>query len=559
MATQQPEFNYVDGIHNTPNMTTVVPDSRGSGAVAFSESSTLTDNLPISPNPRVLTGTIAPSFYDVFYEKIHFIPEKLELGNVASVQQRSMKVWNAFRETKNLSAFTAINAAGLDISEPEFPPYDMAPLELLDYQVSVTLDGDATINAIMRWAIDSVVYDVLVSGSRVSPFFYLQNWKFSYKETWTYLTSIIRRKNSTEQRARMRVTPRKTLTMNSLVTKENYQELNNLLFGWHNQAFAVPVWPDSSYSPLAIAQGENVVTLADDNLNFYPEALVAIYSDINTFEMIEIESINGAELTFTNGTANAWPENTSVVLMHIARLSNRQQSEQYTDNVSTITPTFRCDPVLTKTARDGVAAPLTYNSKELWVTKANWSKNRRNLSQAYLDEIDSRTGNNRAFPLMDFSPQIKAYNYTLISSLDIALFKEFIERRAGKAIPCYIPTFDSDFTVTSLIGDQDTVIDVKDNHYRNFVEAHGARNNLYLELYDGTYFTAKIQSTTDNGDGTQRLSLDQSFGVEISVSEIKLVSILTYARLVSDVITFNYLTADKCEVTITFESIKEWT
>ena len=558
MATITDNFSYTDSAVTTPQM--VVSLSPGVSANGFDLelSQSLTDNLPTTAGVDNLSAAISPSFFDLFYNRIHFVPEKLTLGNVASSQIRNVLLWNAYLVEQTLNAFSVSNASGIDITPPENPVYDIKPLEILDYIVSIAPSGDATINASMDWTIGVINYSVPITGNRISAFFYDHNWKYNFVESWEYLTSVIRKKNDTEQRARLRLKPRKSVKFNSLVLGNDQSGLNNIMHGWHARLFAVPLWSEVTHTTTEIGVSGSAFSIEDDNLSFHPGMLIALYADNNNFEMIEIDTIVNGSITLTNGTIAAWPTGTKVVPMNTARLNSNQAFTQYTDQVSQVAPYFECDPVSTETNYEGATEPLTYNSAELWITKLNWKKTRKNFSLAEVDIVDSKTGGIRSFPLTEFYTQTKRHTYFLKNRDEIKLFKEFVERRKGKYKACYVPTFDNDFVPVSGIPNGAAAIDVKDNYYRNYVDQHNARKHVYIELFNGSYFTLEILSNLDLENGTQRLSLSQTPGVEILLGDIKLMSILMYARLATDKIEFTYLTAGKAESTLSFSSIKEW-
>jgi hypothetical protein len=558
MTTLAQDISYFNSSATTAPLTVVLSPGVSVNKLIVDLWQTLTSNQPITAGTSNLQADISVSFFDLFYNKIHFLPEKLDLGNVASSQIRSVLLWNAFFTNKSLNAFSAVNASGLDITPPENPVYAIKPLEVLDYIVNVAPSGDATINASMNWTIDTEEYAIPITGNRISAFFYDHNWKYKFVETWNYLTSVIRKKNDTEQRARLRLKPRKSVKFNANVLNNDQAGLNNILHGWHARLFAVPLWSEVSHTTTAILALGSAFSIEEDNLSFHEGMLIALYEDNNNFEMIEIETIVGSSITLTNGTINPWPTGTKVVPLNTARLNNNQAITQYTDQISQVAPYFECDPISTKTNYDGTIEPATYNSRELWIKKINWKQNRKNFSSSLVDTVDSKTGGLRTFPLMEFSAQTKRHTYLLKNRDEIKLFKEFIERRKGKYKSCYVPTFDNDFFPVSGIPAGAAAIDVKDNYYRNYVDEHNARKHIYIELYDGSYFTLEILNNLDLENGTQRLSFSATPGVEILVNDIKLMSILMYARLATDKVEFGFLSAGVAESTLSFTSIKEW-
>ena len=75
----------------------------------------------IAENQLSLSGFLIPSFFDLFYNRIHIIPNFINFGDLASNQFRQVRVWNAYIDadkylSKRRGQFAERNGARLPMT-----------------------------------------------------------------------------------------------------------------------------------------------------------------------------------------------------------------------------------------------------------------------------------------------------------------------------------------------------------------------------------------------------------------------------------------------------------
>ena len=68
-----------------------------------------------NPNPTANTSGRTRSFYDLFYNRIHYDPAVMRLGQLLNEQTRDVSVWNAFFEPRELRSVVEIDGEGLEL------------------------------------------------------------------------------------------------------------------------------------------------------------------------------------------------------------------------------------------------------------------------------------------------------------------------------------------------------------------------------------------------------------------------------------------------------------
>ncbi|MBN0189364.1 hypothetical protein JTL49_34220, partial [Pseudomonas aeruginosa] len=76
-----------------------------------------------------------------YYNRLWLIPGRLDLGNVVSVQERPVSVWNAHFTPRTLSRIDREDADGISLAGQPSPPLPFAALQERVWTVAVSTEG----------------------------------------------------------------------------------------------------------------------------------------------------------------------------------------------------------------------------------------------------------------------------------------------------------------------------------------------------------------------------------------------------------------------------------
>lgn len=193
-----------------------------------------------------VTGAAVKSFKDDYYERIHVLPTRIELGTVANTQTRQVSLWNAYTEqSASLSDINILNGGGITINGDD-PPLVMPPLRELLYELRITPNGPPQINAQLQFDFSDVAdpLPVVIVGNRAVVMPVMP--EVPVRETWTWLTDVHISVDGSEQRIGLRPVPRRSV--NTKVVFSSDQELRDqyrILLGASGRLF-IPYWQYAS-------------------------------------------------------------------------------------------------------------------------------------------------------------------------------------------------------------------------------------------------------------------------------------------------------------------------
>lgn len=506
--------------------------------------------------PRVVSGNIWPAVNDTFYNRILIDPSQLDMGNLLSNQARVIKVWNGFLVQKELQGFQRLNDTGISVTEPVTPPYQMRPLEQLNYVLSVTTDGPAVIDAKYVWTVDGVEYSAAVTGRRVVVWPFGPNWSTEVTEILEWLTNILRSFDGSEQRRSIRTKARRTFSYTFQTARHESARAENLLWGWQNRIYALPVWTDKSKLDDDQVQGDTVVSLPTDTYCFTAGGLAAFFADASSIEVVEIDTVNPGNLVLKRPLEGNWPKGTTVMPVVLGHLPTSVPLARRSSQAVVGVLTFTCDPVSVDPFTPDAAAPVTYNGLEVLQRQPNWGESLSNDFQYQFDTVDQLTGAIGWDQTEEFPRIQRTYPWLLNGRQQILAFRQMLGRLRGQSKTLYVPTWHDDFVVTRTIGAADVGISVLDNEFRQMVGTDPTRDRVMIRLKDGTNFYRQIVGISTDGAYTI-LTIDAPLNREVQVSQVKTVHLLMRSRLAADSITLSWRSGRVAVVNTPFITVKE--
>lgn len=508
--------------------------------------------------PENLPGQFVPSFFNDWYNRIHFIPTKLDLGNLLSDQSRDVILWNAFLVSKTIDSFAIGNADGITITPPEDVPYTALPLSQSKYVVTIKTDGPPNINATMTWTIGGIEqqYSLPITGRRTIIWSIAPNWSSPVDETLEWLTHVETAFDGTEQRFAAREVPRRVLEYTAQAVGVHTQLFENLMFGWSDRYYAVPLWHEKANLLADVAPGDTVLSVATDDRTFTAGGLLAIFASPLSYEAIEIEAVSAGSVTLKKGVEYTWPKGTRVYPIMIARLEQNTSASYVAEDKLEAAVRFTGSPMETDPRIPVIAPAVTEGGVEVFTEGTNWGTPVSVDFTGSYNVIDSDRGALVLRQRAGWPQVVKGHEWLLRSAAEASALRAFFGRRRGRQVPAWIPTGTVDFTLAEPAVLTDTVLTVRNNDYGQLVNKHPARRHVLIQLRGGTNILRQIDNYADNGDGTALISLATQVGIAIDPSQVRRISYIGLYRMASDAVTFSWKTTGVAVVQTAFALTK---
>lgn len=504
-------------------------------------SGTLITSWPVEANGKAISGGLVGSYFDDYYNRIHLNPSTLNLGNLVSNQVRTVNLWNAYTFDKNVASVSYPSGVGISVGEPTPAPFVMKALQELSYAISISTNGPPTIDVNVTWIISGQSYILHIIGRRIIVWAYEPDWQQDFIENLTWLTDVFTARTGDEQRESIRSSPRRNFEYSLQTFKDNAATLQNLLFGWQNRTFAIPVWFDNSELATATTVGSLVINADTSNRGFFKGGLVLILVDPLNYEVREIEDFSSNTITLTNPIESIWAKGVKVFPVNIGRFPTQMQSSRVTDNVLTMQISFDADPLQTDPYIPASTAPITYAGYEMIAKKPNWSDpvNIENMYESSI--VDYQTGGVNSVPSREFPAIMRTWQWLFKDRSELIYLRKMLGRLKGKAKAVYMPTWFADFQLYSTESAIATTLRVKPNEFYKMVGVNNALNVIAIETVNNPIVYRKILDVSV-GAGYVSLALDGVIGYALDSNTLVKISLVHLCRMSADKASIKYLT-----------------
>lgn len=488
---------------------------------------------PYAVTPVARTGTVARGYVEDFYERVHLIPPRLDLGNLLSSQVREVVVWSAYRAAAQLlSAVTGEGTDGLTLTEPQPAPTTFAPLEYRTYAVAISLNGPPTIDASYTFVFPAESPVLPVTGRRVVVWAFPPNWARPVTERLAWLTDVLTAEDGTEQRLRLRAVPRRGFEYELLAHARDAVRLDALLMAWQARLFALPIWTDGQRLGADLPQGALSIPVDTVTRDYAAGGLAVLWAGPRATESVEILEVAAGSLTLVRPTLAAWPAGTQIYPARQARMRTQQPVDRHTDNLITAVVQFDLDDASVVTPVPGATTLAGY---DVLVEGPNWTEPVRQEYQRAVREIDYLTGVRAVDDPSDQPIWLREQRWLLRDRADIAAFRGWLYAREGRRAPFWAATWGSELVLTAAVADNQQTLTIEAIGYPLYLQGKTGRGAFALQLRDGTWLFRRITGSADGpGAEEETLSFDGALGVAVQPGDVARFMLLALVRLEAD-------------------------
>lgn len=517
----------------------------------YSNISTETDTQPVTEHPDSLTGCLAVSFLTDYYNKIHITPNPLQLGVIPSGITQTFEVWNSFLGDKVLSSITETNTDGIVLSVDNNDPTYTA-LESRIYTLTVSENGPVSITA--EYQFNFPIPDTLyVFGTRSVLLINPPDWSKNYEESYQYMTNVLTSYNDKEQRVGLRNYPRLSIDYSAIISKVRYEFITAVMWKTSSFEFTIPYWSDSSKLTSEITSPTTTIAVDETDYRKFEIGKFIIITDLQVFEVLTIDSFTTNSITVTSPTSNSWDNvNTKVYPAVSVRFKSNPSIIPIKEDLFEAKFSFESAETISV---DNTEISTLYRSIGILTDTSNWLKQHSTTYAKKVETIDSGTSKTkRVITVGETNSIIQKYNLYETTKLNVYNTLNYLMYRKGKLKPIWIPTWTSDLTLALPIDSIDTEIYINYIGLNTYYMSINKRD-IMIKLNDGSQYFRRISNPIDQGDGTEKVSMDSSLPVSVALSDVRIICFVSLMRLNSDSIKITWRNERTIESELTFKSI----
>lgn len=531
-------------------------DQRDGQILVCPEAGALTDSPPVNILSESLTGDIGCSYFDIYYNRIWFIPSSLDFGAVAGVESQSFVVWNAYLTPQTLTTITGVNADGLTITGGT-PPVVFAPLFIEEYSVEASPDGPADIDATYQFTFSGLgSFDVPVTGTRARLWPYLPNWDNNYSLTYEYKTDMFTSRSGKEQRRALRETSRKSLEYTATLRRGQLLEFNRLMTTWQTRTFVVAEETRTARTSINEAPLSSTVTVESTPDWLVDGQKVILENSTTKGDIVRqartVDNVAANVVTFTAASGNEWPAGTKIHPALTGRLALSTQADRVTSTVANLGVRFDIEPA-SELPIALPAATITFDGREVFNKQPNWREGINVQHDYERDEVDFGRGRVDYYVPIEFGTRIERFAFVNRNRAQAEEMRHFFERQKGRRGEFLMPTWEDDFPRKIDSPAATDTIRIDGTEFATAYDGDTQFNMLAVVLSDGTFLyrnVLEIYEVNDIIGNDSVVKVDDFWPVELNDETVRLICWMPVWRFSSDSLTIQWVTGGTAQIQV---------
>lgn len=513
----------------------------------------VTSQLPVSVTPVALSGAVAENYGDDFFQYFSFDPPVLDAGFVSATITKPLKIWNRNGVPATLLSISGIGDEGVTHNVEVGDAWDR--YQERTFQFVITTEGPGILAALYHLVFDvggeEITVHLSISGIRARVWRFPPDWKSGYTTNYAYKTESFKSRVGKEQRRALRHNPRFYNEFDISLMGGRLAEFDTMMAGWQNRPFVMPDYTESvSLFTAAEPGGETIV------VDGTPDWLVAdaqiMLSNLGKTSLHVVGDVTGSTVTLTPYITQAWPSGTTVYRGYTGYVQQSMSVSTPTNMVGTTKIRFDALPATTVPAV--TTAAETYNGRELFLKKPNWSSSPQVDMEYEIDKVDYDRGHNTFFNIVEFITKTTKATYLAKTRAEVDQFRKFFDRMKGMRGEFYAPTWKPDMTIASSItaGAVNLVVEGVDTY--EFLRGSTVYKKLVIVKNDGTLLKNSVTNMTVTDKTTIVCGTPWP---AVNKNDVLMVCWMPVWTLASDILTISWVTDSVAQIGLAMRTVED--
>lgn len=513
------------------------------GAIAVADTFvsllTATDGAVATPAHQVLpdaTGRPIREFADIFYFRIWPLPAVLDVQNPKRGLPIEFRIWNAYLEDNNLLSITPTNAEGLTLDVAPIDTFERLELRTAHAVIGPTAPNQIDAFFLFGFNEGHALLRLLAVLADIIPIIAEAN--IAEKLEWK--TDILTNYNGSEQRIALRSRPRRTLSMDYVLTSDaDRKAMYDKIFKTANLTVIAPSYQYQSRVKVSTVIGDNKLYTNTRRADLRAGESVLITAKNGLQFLYEVDSVFSDHVTITTAFSQVIEKGAMVCAAFDGRYTSKPTISMNALGGKTQLGVLISNPRQQLAWPGAAIAVPTFNGRPLLLRRPLANEEAGEEFDMGVDVIDNVTGK-PAYYSSWTQPFVSGERQYLIQTLfepdELEFWRTFLDAINGKQKSFYTPTFRDDLiwddSSPFLVGE----MTVMGTEYATLYFGKPSYMQLQVETDVGT-FEVGVEAVVNLGDRT-RITFSNLIDVDVSHAVVSRISYLMRVRFGTDDVTF---------------------
>lgn len=306
-------------------------------------------------------------------------------------------------------------------------------------------------------------------------------------EILEWKTSILKSHDGTEQRIKIRQSPRQHFRYQILLdTNKLNTWLDSQVHGWLKLKWLVPIWTEYVKHTIDINNKDTTIAVDTTEADFRDGGLAIVWKTPTEYEVVKILTVQDDQLILdpNYGMLANFTGTKYIIPVREAYMTMSVTKDRYNSEIGIATMVFK---IYDNTDITGWVPAANYDGMPVLDTPAFMERTHIEGSNPNNKVLDYQTGTFEIVNHQDFNFTTQAHKFNNDTKAACWDFRKFLYSLNGKQKSILIPTFRSDFVQSGTIISGQTYVDIEKI---NLTDDMGFNN---MRTYIGFYFPSTGQ------------------------------------------------------------------
>lgn len=370
-----------------------------------------------------------------------------------------------------------------------------------------------------------------------------------------WLTRILPAYRGEEQRASLRVGPRKAVEFSFMVDDVNRQLFEAALWAWGSSVWALPLWFDGTVLGATITGGTTSIPVDTATRDYRAGGLALLLDpeDARVSEVLTIDTVDGDSIELADPVVATWPAGSLLFPARAARLTNAPEVPRFTGQAATSRAQFLCDDPDEYEADAGDAA---YRSLPVLERRPSWAEDPALAYPRKATLIDNQVGKRVSVDEGEQPFPVQSQLHTMTTRAEIGEMRALFHALRGRQGSIWVPTWAEDLTLAASAGGGATNLTVKKAGYVDLLDLDVNRRDVRIELRSGAVHYRRITAAAPINASTEQITIDSALGVAVAPTDVAAISFMALCRSNSDTLELDYFTGECANAKLAWKAFR---
>jgi len=356
-------------------------------------------------------------------------------------------------------------------------------------------------------------------------------------ETLEWKTEILKAKDGTEQRIKVRQSPRQYFKLRLYLESDKINTwYDSMIHTWQKQAWLIPIWTEYVKHTTDIDHHDTVIVVDTTNADFRNDSKAIIWKSSTEYEVIVIDTKTDSQLNLGYSVLNSFTGDKYIIPVRTAYIISSSNKEKYNSEISFVDLIFAIYD--NDISIDEYVPDMQYDGYVVLNIPAFMDRTFTENSNADIIITDFETGIFKVESYSNFNFLTQTHNFLNDTKKECWDFRKFLYSLNGRQKTILIPTFRDDVIQTDNILVLDTSVKIENIDLAENMAFNSLR--IYIGFYfpNGTLIIRKItgiSGPTESEPTKEQIDFDANLGLSFIVEpEDCKICFVDKCRLASD-------------------------